>query len=103
MEKDGMSDPTWRILAGLGPALTGAAPAPQPTLTVETDWLKQFGQTPRWGTTPAITEREVTQLKRIAEGCQPWDAQGEMKKLTARVIKLEMLVNELINQQLRGY
>ena len=66
-------------------------------------WLKQFGQTPRWGTTPAITEREVTQLKRIAEGCQPWDAQGEMKKLTARVIKLEMLVNELINQQLRGY
>ena len=67
------------------------------------DWLKQFGQTPRWGTTPAITEREVTQLKRITEGCPPWDAQGEMKKLTARVIKLEMLVNELINQQLRGY
>ena len=68
------------------------------------DFLKRFGQQrPRWSSTPAITEREVTQLKQIAEGCQPWDAQGEMKKLTARVIKLEMLVNELINQQLRGY
>ena len=73
-------------------------------LESQEDFLKRFGQQrPRWGTTPAITEREVTQLKRIAEGCQPWDAQGEMKKLTARVIKLEMLVNELINQQLRGY
>lgn len=73
-------------------------------LESQEDFLKRFGQQrPRWGITPAITEREVTQLKRIAEGCQPWDAQGEMKRLTARVIKLEMLVNELINQQLRGY
>ena len=72
------------------------------------DFLKQFGQTPRWGPTPNERSGQAGQLQK--DGCRPWDAQAEVKELTSQVLDLSKRISEvervmklLMEHAIRGY